>query len=211
MKKITFFIFVISAFIFTSCKKTPADVSKVVKVSYPTIIYSGGQFFSIPVGGTVPSVTVSAYDSTLGQSLNVVQSGTVDNTTPGLYILQAIAKNSNGYTTTGAIYVAVTNISPTVDLSGNYARLSTPDSSIVITKEANGLYQSSDIGGALSLPIVAYFAQINDSTIVGPDQPTDAGTLSISNGAVTYSPDTTLSYHVVNASFGTQLRTFVKY
>jgi len=211
MKKTILFILAASALIFTSCKKTPANVSKVVKVSYPNIIYSGGQFFSIPVGGTVPSVTVSAYDSALGENITVTQSGTVDNTTPGLYILQANARNSNGYTTVGAIYVAVTNISPTIDLSGNYARLGTADSSIVVTKEANGLYQSSDIGGALSLPIVAYFAQINDSTIVGPDQPTDAGTLSISNGAVAYSPDTTLSYHVVNASFGTQLRTFVKY
>ncbi|MGN6566859.1 MAG: hypothetical protein ACTHJ0_02840 [Flavipsychrobacter sp.] len=211
MKKLILLIF--SAAILTSvgCKKKSDNVSKVVNVSYPTITYSGGQFFSIPVGGTVPTVSASAYDSALGQSINVTQSGTVDNTTPGLYILQANARNSNGYTTVGAIYIAVTNISPTIDLSGNYVRPATSDSSIVVTKMANGLYQSNDIGGAPSLPIVAYFAQIDDSTIVGPDQPTAAGTLSISNGTVSYSPDTTLMYHVVNASFGTALRTFVKY
>lgn len=211
MKKLILLIF--SAAILTSvgCKKKSDNVSKVVNVSYPTINYSGGQFFSIPVGGTVPTVSATAYDSALGQSINVTQSGTVDNTTPGLYILQANARNSNGYTTIGAIYIAVTNISPTIDLSGNYVRPATGDSSIVVTKMANGLYQSNDIGGAPTLPITAYFAQIDDSTIVGPDQPTDAGTLSISNGQVSYSPDTTLMYHVVNASFGTALRTFVKY
>lgn len=211
MKKSIILIFIAAIFTSVGCRKKSDTVSKVVTVSYATFTYSPGQFFSIPVGGTVPGVTVTAYDSLLKESIPVTVSGSVDNSTPGLYVTTVTAKNSNGFIITKAYYIAVTDISPTIDLSGNYVRDATGDADIVVTKMANGLYQSNDIGGAPSLPIVAYFAQINDSTIVGPDQPTDAGTLSIANGSVSYSPDTTLTYNVVNSSFGTAPRTFTKY
>jgi hypothetical protein len=214
MKKL--FVLFFCALAFVSCKKKYDTVSTVVVPSMPTFTFPQGQYFSIPVGGTVPTVSVTAYDTILGENITVTDTGTVDNSTPGLYILTAIAKNKNGYTNTSAIYVAVTNVSPGIDLSGSYLRAATGQL-VTISKKAAGLYLTDNVGGVLDIPgnapfiIPAVFAQLDDTTLVLPPQPTSAGTLYATNATVTMGPaDTTIQYKVINASFGTSLRTFQK-
>lgn len=197
---------------FAACKKDYDDVSKVVDVSYPTITLTGERFYSIPVGGSAPDVQATAYDSILKESYTpALDASVIDVQTPGLYIVPITATNRNGYIGQAVVYVAVTNIPEDYDLSGNYLREAT-GAEINIVEVANGLYSTDDVGGAPTLPITAYFAQISDSELSLPPQPTDAGTLSAINASVSVNADgdTLISWAVDNASFGTAQRTFIK-
>lgn len=194
-----------------ACKKTDDDVSHEVTVSYPTVTITGSQFYSIRVGGSVPTATATAYDSTLKESYPVdFDLASVDNTTPGLYVVQAIATNKNGYKGSNVVYIAVTDVPASTDLSGTYKR--TSNSAIVhVTKILTGLYSTDDVGGAPSLPVTAYFAHLDDVTIVVPPQPTSVGTLSCDNATLHMAVgDTSYSYVVINGNFGTSVRKFVK-
>ena len=197
--------------VFAACKKDRKPVSQVVTVSYPTIVATGSQFYSIPVGGTVPALSATSYDSVIGEAYTpVVDASTIDNTTPGLYVVNVTAKNKYGYSSSYPIYVAVTNVPASEDLTGTYQRVSN-GAEVHVMKLATGLYSTDDVGGAPTLPVTAYFAQLNDSTIQVPSQPTDAGTLYCDNASLTLSPgDTSFTYVVHNAYFGTSQRTFVK-
>ncbi len=55
----------------TACRKVPDNVSSVEKASYPTITILGSQFYSIPVGGSLPAVAATAYDSIIKESYPV--------------------------------------------------------------------------------------------------------------------------------------------
>ena len=195
----------------SSCRREHSNISKVVTPSYPTINFTGSQFYSIMVGGTAPTIQATAYDSALNESYSVsYDPSLIDITTPGLYVIPMTATSKYGYVGSAVVYVAVTDIDSTVDLSGVYLRSATgamPN----ITQIVRGLYSTDDVGGAPSLPITAYFAQLDDSTLSLPEQPTDVGTLSAVN-AVVYvdTGDTVLSWAVRNGFFGTQQRFFVK-
>ena len=81
-----------------------------------------------------------------------------------------------------------------------------------VEKVAAGLYKTDNVGG-VPLPspfaITVYFGQIDDSTLVVPAQPTSAGEMFCVNSKVrATASDTTISWAVRNASFGTALRTF---
>ncbi len=131
---------------------------------------------------------------------------------PRLYVLTAVATNNNGYTSTSAIYVAVTNIPDSIDLSGTYARSSNSQKA-TITKKARGLYVTDNVGGVVppsAAVVPAAFAQLDSTTLVLPTQPTGEGPLSASNMTLSYGPPITISYVVINGAFGTSTRTFVK-
>jgi hypothetical protein len=83
-----------------------------------------------------------------------------------------------------------------------------------VEKVATGLYKTDNVGG-VPLPsafaITVYFGQLDDSTLVVPAQPTDAGEMFCVNSKIIPTAlDTTITWAVRNASFGTQQRTFIK-
>ena len=195
------------------CKKKIEDVSEVVVASYPNITIIGPQFVSIPVGGTFVDQGSSANDVQTGetnlQAISVTND--IDPTTPGFYTVQYTYKNKYGYTSTGTRFVLVTDISDTVNYSGLYLRTAN-SAPMNVAKVATGLYSTDNVGG-VPLPspfaITVYFGQIDDSTLVVPAQPTSAGEMFCVNSKVRASAsDTTISWAVRNASFGTALRTF---
>jgi len=229
MKKI-----LIAASLFTivlaACKKDPDNVSTVVTVSRPTISFSGGQFYSINTGGSLPTVSATAYDSLLNEPypVSIVGTEALDNTTPGLYIISATTKNKYGFITNENVYVAVTDIPDATDISGSYKRVdvATGQASIV-TKLARGLYQLDNLGGVprtgptarpdLMFPVL--FVQVNDSLLLIPEQATAVGTIQVAdeNGVenqaiLRRSPgDTSYRYAIISGgSFGTAVRKFQK-
>jgi hypothetical protein len=209
MKKQLSIIFI--AIIVFGCKKEQDRVSQIVKVSAPTISFTGSKFYSINVGESVPAIVATAYDSVLNESYTVeYDPAVIDATTPGLYVVPMTAKNKYGYIGSDVVFVAVTSIPDSIDLSGLYKR--TTGEPVNITKVERGLYETDDVGGAATLEITAYFVQINDTLLDVPPQPTPAGSLHCVTEKVTGSgaPGTTISWAVRNAFFGTQLRTFVK-
>ncbi len=213
MKKILLILMIGSTFL-TSCKKDPEAVSSVVTVSYPTIQLSGDQIISTVVGtGAYTDPGAIGTDDVTGASgaLSPV-SNNVDLTTPGFYSVKYSMKNSNGYITESTRLVLVTSVDAAVDLSGTYFRVSN-NQTVTVTKRGPGLYTTSNVGGVAGNPAFifdVYMGQINDSELVVPSQPSALGgdiycdntTLNIS------ASDTSYSYIVRGAGFGTAVRVF---
>lgn len=201
---------------FTACqKKISSSVSRTVTASYPVITINGPQFVSMPVGGSFSDQGATAVDTILGETLQPTNvSNDIDPQTPGFYTVQYSFKNSNGYTSVGTRFVLVTDIDSALDYTGVYRR-TTNNSPMNVDKVARGLYKTDNVGG-VPLPspfaITVYFGQIDDSTLVVPAQPTAAGEMYCSNSFIRANAgvDTSISWIVRNASFGTAVRKFVK-
>ena len=134
----------------------------------------------------------------------------IDNTTPGLYVVPVISeKNVNGYFSADAAYVAVTNIDTAVSLNGSWDRQGFTTFQ-TLTEVKNGLYQIVNIGGAAGA--VGYLCQKDSSSFSFPVQPTIYGDMYFTQTSLRMisSRRDTMRYVVINAGFGTALRTFVK-
>ena len=194
-----------------SCKKEYSQVSRVVTPSYPTINFPNGKFFSIKVGQAAPQIVANAYDSSLKQAMGVTYDPSViDNTTAGLYVVPVTSeKNGNGYFSADAAYVAVTNIDTAVSLNGTWDRQGFTTFQ-TLTEVKNGLYQIVNIGGAAGA--VGYLCQKDSSSFSFPVQPTVYGDMYFTQTSLRMisSRRDTMRYVVINAGFGTALRTFVK-
>lgn len=213
MKKILLFATGLTV-LFAACKKDDeSGTTMVVAPSYPTIDFgSGGQFFSINTGGSLPTVNATAYDSTLKESYPVTIVGTeaLDASTPGLYVVSAKATNKYGYYSKQNVYVAVTDVSPTCHLEGDYVRAAT-SYTVHVKRLANGLYSTSNFFGVSGLDADAYFAHLNDTTITMPPQDTELGHLETSNNKLHMAPgDTTYSYVLQTLTTNRSVRTFKK-
>ena len=206
---------------FASCKKTPNDPSITVTVSYPTITVSGAQYYSIPVNGTLPSISATAYDSFYNESCAVVLDlSTLDATTPGLYAVTASAANKYGFVGYKTVYVGVTNEPASLDISGTYIRLATAGRVANVTKVATGMFQTDNVGGVditnpgTGASVTAVFVVTSDTTIDFGSQLTSAGTLTANSETLTLvaggGSGTTLAYALSLSGFGTQVRTFIK-
>lgn len=194
-----------------SCKKEYSQVSRVVVPSYPTINFPNGKFFSIKVGDPTPQIVANAYDSSLKQAMGVTYDPSViDNTTAGLYVVPVTSeKNGNGYFSADAAYVAVTNIDTAVSLNGTWDRQGFT-SFQTLTEVKNGLYQIAGVGGAAAA--VGYLCQKDSTSISFPVQPTVYGDMYFTQTSLRMisSRRDTMRYVVINAGFGTALRTFIK-
>ena len=229
MKKILLYAAALTL-LFAACKKDDEMATKyIVSPSFPVIDFgSGGQFFSINTGGGLPTVAATAYDSTLKESypVSIVGTDALDNTTPGLYIISAKATNKYGYYTNANVYIAVTNIAASKDISGHYKRVDVATGDVAnVTKLANGLYQTDNVAGAsrtgrpdLLYPIL--FVQKDDSTLLFPDQDSPFGTMKFKDAKnipmqasfQSIPGDTSYRYAITapSSAFGGAIRKFKK-
>ena len=140
-------------------------------------------------------ITGTSYDSFLNESYPVEIVGTeaLDNSTPGLYVISAKATNKFGFYSKQNVYVAVTNVSPNVHLEGPYIR---GTYKVDVERLANGLYSISNFFGVAGLDAKAFFAHLNDTTIVMPPQETSLGHLETSGNKLLMVPggDTTIRW-----------------
>src|SRR5262245_41984307 len=91
------------------CKKED-NVSRVVNATGPVVTLKGSKFVSIPVGGTYADPGATVFDDFTNKTSDVsADVNTLDAATPGLYYMEYTAKNANGYVTSAARYIAVTN------------------------------------------------------------------------------------------------------
>ena len=216
---------VFAAVAFTACKKQEDTVSKLVTVSYPIVKISTPQYYSFPVGGgPLPSantIVATAIDTFYHETPKpVVDASKLSSLTTGLYIATVSAKNSYGYVGYGYVYVAVTDIPDSINISGVYVRrLSASDSAIVhIKKLATGLYMSDNIAGVSSTTpgfiMSGVFVMEGDGNTLDLNTQPNAklGSFAGENGLYDNSTtDTTISYNIINNSnFGGQSRVFHK-
>ena len=203
---------------FTACKKKENSVSTLVTYSTPTISFSGSTYYSIPVGGVLPTIAASSYDSFYKEKYPVViDQSTLDNTTPGLYVVSITSKNRYGMVGTSGIYVAVTNISPLIHLEGTYQRLSNLIQ-VNVARRANGLYEIDNVAGvnpatAPGSVVPAIFVQIDDSTMSFPTQSSTVGNIYGITPSISMAVgDTTFQYKMggADAFNHTNFRVFQK-
>jgi len=215
MKKL-FIVSAIAAVAFGACKKTDGPVSTLHNYSKPTIKMAAGDYYSIPVGGMLPEIKATAYDSFYNEECTVVYDQTkLDNLVPGIYPVVATSKNKYGMAANRTLWVAVTNITDSINLGGSYARAATSDT-VQVTKLARGFYRTSDVGanGASDTThvISAYFIQTTPVELLMPAQSTKFGTLSATDGTInTVASDTTFEYSIQNNFFTNETRVFKKF
>ena len=205
MKKLLL-LSVLAVLIISSCRKKDHAVSTTVTASYPTITFTNGQFFSIPVGGLRPTIIATAYDSFYKEIDNVlVVDSTVNNLVPGFYVGKAWAKNHYGLVGSAYYFVAVTNVSDSMNLSGHWLQVMFNDSTATdIHKITRGIYSTSNLLGVNFILDPAdymsgYFAVLNDTTIAFDPLTVASGNVTAATGALTLTPtagDTTITYGV---------------
>ncbi len=214
MKKLLI-LSVFAGLAFTGCKKKASSVSTLYNHSVPTIILPDNHYYSIPVGGVLPTIEATAYDSFYHEDCAVVyDQSKLDNTVADAYKVYATAKNKYGMMASELLYVAVTDIDTLVDLSGLYARMGNDDT-VMITKLANGFYMTNDVGanGTMDTTNItsAYFVQTSDIALSMPEQDTKFGVLSGTSGFINMTPgDTTIEYVINNSTFDQSVRLFKK-
>ncbi|GAA4463899.1 hypothetical protein GCM10023093_13240 [Nemorincola caseinilytica] len=213
MKKI-FAISVLAALAIAGCKKKQGSVSELHNYSTPTITLADGYYYSIPVNGLLPVIPATAYDSFYhADAVVVFDQSMLDVTKPGVYPVIATARNQYGMGNSDTLYVAVTDIDPTIDLAGTYLRVSTDDT-VKVTRLANGLYRTSDVAGNgpadVTHVVPAMFVQTSTTSLVMPVQESKFGTFYATNGVVSMTPDVTYQYILHNNAFAPVTRTFRK-
>lgn len=199
-----------------SCKKEYDKVSKEVEISYPTVTVKGAKFVTLNVGGTFVDEGATVIDDITGGQSTVMGENVSDLNTsrPGLYSVTYSAANANGYVSTAARYVAVTNYPDDVNLSGRYQRQAAAPNNrfVTLTRMSRALYRTSDIGGA-GLGDTGYFAVLDTNKIdFGRQWSETLGTyISGSNSFLRIRPgDTSYAYALAAAGYGTAQRIFRK-
>lgn len=212
MKK-TIFISMMAALAVAGCKKKEATISTSHNYSVPVITMPGTMYYSIPVGGVLPVIEATAYDSFYHEDCAVVFDQTeLDNTTPGVYVVTATAKNQYGMAASKKLLVAVTSISADINLAGIYRNDATDDT-VNLTRLANGFYMTDDVAGNgagdTSHVVPAYFVHTAPAALVMPQQDSKFGTFYGTDGFVNLgSTDTTYEYVIHNAEFTPTIRVF---
>jgi hypothetical protein len=199
--------------VFAACKKDPDVVSKVVTVSAPDITLNGDKFVSVMVGAPYTDPGAVLTDDVTG-AVSTIMADTpndINTAVPGMYTLTYSALNANGYGTTAARYIAVTNYPDNADLSGTYVRQSN-GVPVTVSREARALYSVADFGGAGIPSDIAYFAVIDTNTIdFGNQYSETVGPFTVDVDYFHMRPgDTSFAYVLHAAGYGTPLRVFVK-
>jgi hypothetical protein len=195
--------------LFTGCKKDTTDnVSKVLKV--PSIEIIGGNFISIPLGGTYTDAGATYTDED-GTQRTIQGTGTVSTAAPGVYFITYHQTSSSGLFDTEAVRVVGVGAYQTnpTDYSGAYLRAATGQTANV-TRVAPGFYRVQNPGGAVGHDVVVvYFVETDLDTFQGPLQPNEyVGDIQITDISFT---GTGATWRIINNPFyGTGVRTFVK-
>jgi hypothetical protein len=217
MKKIIPILLLSMFTVFSACNKDEINntedkvgISRVTR--FPILTMNGDRYMAVAVGGTFTDPGVTAKEGST--TIPVTKSGTVNTATPGVYDVTYTAKNKDGFaaslTRTVAVY-STDAIAAANDLSGNYARTSNGSVS-TWTKIAPGVYTVFNPGGApgTNLTVIAFNSTGNTIKIplqMGPD----GRTTTSSNESYTPLPaPARYSWVIVNAGYGTALRTFIK-
>jgi hypothetical protein len=187
------------------------DSEGVSKTTYYAIIQlNGEQWNRVSQGDTWTDPGAVATEDE--QEIALTTGGdVVDTNTPGVYTITYKATNKDGFSSTAYRYVGV--IAPSVegiDLTGKYKRNAGAFGVSTVTKVADNLYKTDNVGGvAAGGPgTTVYFYHYDDGTLGVPYQ--------IVAGSPFYCTDASVdvgasySWVVINGGYGTALRTFIK-
>jgi hypothetical protein len=185
-------------------------ISKIV--SFPTVSTIGSHLVIIDQGSTYSDSGATA--TVNGTTVQFTVSGSVDATTPGVYMLNYSAQSTPpGYSASDWRTVVVIGNDVSInDFSGTYVRSATGVSS-TWTKTADGVYSVENPGGAtagVGLKVIAVNYTGTKITIPQQISP-DFGTVSSASESYNLTPlPVTYSWIFFAPNYGTSLRSFVK-
>jgi hypothetical protein len=213
----------ISFIALSSCQKyevkNTANQVGISKVTfYPNITTSGDRFVAVPQGQayTDPGAkaTVNGADVKYTTSM-AITSGTA----PGVYVINYVATNSDGFSASDFRIVTVIPSSaladPVVvanDFSGTYLRGATGVTS-TWKKIGTGVYAVENPGGATSgVGLYAIVTNFSGTSISMPtqDSPYFGGQVSTESAVYSVGPPATYHWIFHASGYGTGVRTFVK-
>jgi surface protein with Ig-like domain len=210
-------VLLIAIIVNASCNKGsdfnyPAGTVGISKIVYfPLVSTIGARLMIIPQGS---SFTDPGVDATLNsQPVTPTITGSVDPTTPGVYVINYSASNPQGFSASDfrTVVVIGTDVAAN-DFSGTYLRAATGVTS-TWTKDSTGVYTVENPGGAgVGAGETVIVVNYSGSLISIPQQISpDFGLVSSSSETynATASP-VTYSWIFHAGGYGTSLRTFTK-
>jgi len=225
--KLTYIGLLLALVSIIGCTKESANLGVSDITYYAVITIDGEQFMTIDQG--TPYVDPGVLVEINGQSVDYDTEGTVDHTTPGVYVLTYSKINEDGYAASAKRYVGV--IDPAAkanDFTGVYQRTfyGTAGAGGFATwvKVMDGLYTTDNVGGVpgdASYIYPVYVFNFEGNSIMVPSQPNAKGgevycssTKAGDSDIIDFIPGAigTDSYiwSVVGSGFGTNLRTFTR-
>jgi len=146
-KIILFSVLVMAAF--NSCNKdtvhNTADHVGISKVTHYVVLkLKGESIMSVVTGGSFADPGADATEN--GETAQYSTSGSVDVSTPGLYILTYSAVNKDGFSSSVSrtVVVIAAHEDPGVDISGSYDYVGSSTYSSTVTKVAEGVYTTDN-------------------------------------------------------------------
>ncbi|WP_461641730.1 immunoglobulin-like domain-containing protein [Labilibaculum euxinus] len=224
MKRLLYIpIFLLFITLFSACDdKETEGISRVT--FFPILTMSGDEIIVLNVGDTYTEAGVTA---TTGENeIDVTIDGNVNATVPGIYQINYVAFNEDGFSATALRQVIVQDLASIAgtDFTGTYKRTfyGTPKNggfSEWVAGDVAGLYKVNDVGGVdgagYEYDLTVY--QVAADKFVMPVQPNEiGGTIFASSTAGGSSPDvidmtaTGYIWSVKGAGYGTNPRTFEK-
>lgn len=194
------------------CKKEGDKPSQTVTVSRPTINLIGDPVVILNVGDTYTDQGATYYDSLYGDNGTLTTSTVVNTAEEGFYIVTYTATNRYGFEGSGTRLVAVTQASDSLDVSGDYARVSN-GAPVVVTKVGRGVFMTDNVSGANPAVDAAYFMFTADSTMVMPTQflPNFVATCNFIDPVYDFTATpVNYSYNIDNSGFNPVRRVFEK-
>ncbi len=192
-----------------SCEKDDETAHVSFVTTYPTVTLNGEEWNVVPQGEAFTDSGAVAMEG--DKEIDVTTSGTVDTSTPGVYLITYTATNSDGFSASATRKIGV--ISPeaaAIDLSGQYQRNAGAGGISTVTRLEPGFYTSDNVGGVAdpgpSTTVRFYHYDVDE--IAAPPQDVLGSTFETVDGSVI--PGVSYSWVVLNSGYGDALRTFVK-
>jgi hypothetical protein len=221
MKKIVQLLFLSLIIVLGACNKdeinntdTKVGISRVT--FYPLVKIKGEKYIYIQKGGTYTEAGVDATEA--GAPTTVVTTGTPNTAVAGVYSVVYTATNKDGFTAADFRIVTVYDTdaaAAAVDLSGSYKRSAPGNAAdgqiMTFTKKAPGVYFVDNPGGAVGVNVQVIVINPTLNVVKIPTQLIGIGN-PFGSSSETYTPLPTpqIVWRVVNAGYGTGLRTFNK-
>ncbi|MDA0196345.1 MAG: DUF5011 domain-containing protein [Bacteroidetes bacterium] len=213
MKFLKYIIIVVPVLLF-GCAEDFPSIGPLI--TYPSIVLGGDALAVINVGDAYTDPGAEAFLGT--EPTDITVDGTVDPNTAGIYVINYLASNAEGFEATNSRTVVVLETAPSaLDLTGTWSRANGNDN--VIVKKADRLYNSDNMGGAFAPGdpdnIKADFVMVSDVFIYIPFQedvtPTGLTVESVNDGNSRVLSPTSFQWSL-NASgvYGTFIRVFNK-
>jgi len=217
MKKSILIFYSLVTLLLVACKKTDIHntdeeigVSKVTHFAVLTL--NGEKFMPVVLGTPFTDPGIVAKEGSA--DLTYTRSGSVNPNVAGVYTLTYTAVNKDGFPAsierTVVVYSTDSDAAAN-DLSGTYLRTATGQVSSW-SKLFPGVYRVSNPGGATigTGTNVFVFNPTGSSIYIPPQVIGDGSEMTSSDGIYTQGSPAKYDWKIVNPSYGTALRTFIK-